>query len=541
MQLRPYQIQTLQAIEEAWAAGNRNVCCVSPTGSGKTVIFAHTIANTPGTRFAIAHRQELICQISMALAKYGVRHSIQAPVNLIRWIIRLHTRTFNAHFYDPDSKCILSSAQTLLNRAGELSRELADAQLWVIDESHHITRDNMWGKVVALFPPDCRGLGVTATPLRSDGRGLGSHADGVMDTMVEGPNMRDLITAGYLSDYRIFAPRTAIDLSGVTIGSTGDYSKPKLTTAVRKSTIVGDVVEHYLRIAPGKPGVTFVTDVQTGRDTVERFRAAGVPAEIVHAKTGDKIRQKATDALRAGDIKNLVNVDIFGEGFDLPAIEVTSFARPTESYGLYVQQFGRGLRIMDGKTHGVIIDHVGNVLRHGLPDTPRIWSLDSREKKTSSTGVKVDPVRVCRSCAGVYEPYLKICPYCGFHWEPDGRATVEQVEGDLTEIDPSVLAAMRGEIARIDAPESVVGDKLRYAGKSPLIVAGAMKQHRLRREAQVELRDAMALWAGKHGGEVWMKYRDFYRDFGIDVMGAQALGRPEAEKLMMNIYEGMMV
>lgn len=538
MELRPYQNQTVCDIRTEWAGGARNVCAVLPTGAGKTVVFGHELMEEPGVSFAIAHRQELISQMSMALAMYGAPHRVQADESLIKWIVTLHMRALGCHFYDPHAPCIVVGVRTLLNRAETLKREIDAARLWVIDEVQHLVRGNEWGKAVALFPETCRGLGVTATPIRSDGKGLGRHADGVMDALVVGPSGRDMITAGYLSDYRLFAPLTNLHLDQVPIGSTGDFSEPKLTAEVRKSTITGDVVEQYLKIAAGKIGVTFVTDVQTAADVAASFNAAGVPAEVVHAKTADRVRQAAVDALARGDLKQLVNVDIFGEGTDIPAIEVCSMARPTASYGLYVQQFGRALRPMEGKDHAIIIDHVGNIDRHsarGLPDKPQIWTLDARDRRAAGVRNPDEiPIKTCTKCTAVYEGFHRVCPFCGHVNTPDGRASVEQVEGDLYELDPSVLAAMRGEIKKIDAPTSSVGDKLRYAGAPDIAVMGAMKQHRLRQEAQADLRHTISLWAGAQratGVPDYESYRVFYKKYGVDVLGAQALGKKAAIEL----------
>jgi DNA repair protein RadD len=230
--------------------------------------------------------------------------------------------------------------------------------------------------------PNARGLGVTATPVRADGKGLGAHHDGVMHHIIEGAGMRDLIQQGFLTDYRIFAPPSDLDLTGVTRAADGDYNKKQLKQRVRRSQIIGDVVAHYLRIAPGKLGLTFATDVETATEIANRYRAAGVPSEVVSAKTPTGQRIEILKRFKRREVMQLVNVDLFGEGFDLPALEVVSMARPTESYGLYCQQFGRVLRPLPGKTVGIIIDHVGNVVRHGLPDKPRRWSLDRREKRT---------------------------------------------------------------------------------------------------------------------------------------------------------------
>lgn len=541
--LRPYQQQVSIDISNAWASGADVVCAVLPTGAGKTVIFTHKVAEEQGVTFSMAHRQELVGQISMAHAFAGIEHSVQAPKNVIRWIIQRQVRAFGRHFYQPQAQRIVCSVQTLLNRSSSLSNAINRTCLWVGDEFHHFLRENQWGRAVALFPPGCRGLGVTATPGRADGKGIGRHADGLADTMVIGPNMRQLINAGYLSDYRVFGPYSDIDLSNVTVGSTGDYSKPKLTAAVRQSHIVGDVVQSYQTIAPGRIGVTFVTDVKTGEELAQAYTAAGVPAHVVHAKTPDRERQQSTDMLARGDLKQLVNVDIFGEGYDLPAIETISMARPTESYPLYAQQFGRALRVKDGKGRAVIIDHVKNVERHGLPDTGRALTLDSRDRRSSRRDPDLIPIRTCMQCTAVYESWVKECPYCGYvHVNGTVTRTIEQVEGDLVEIDPETLARLRGEIDRIDAPDYTIGDRLKHAGAPASAVMGAMARHRERQEAQAVLRERIAVWAGYQraaGGSDRVIHRRFYRSFGVDMITAQTLGRGDADRLSNRVYESI--
>jgi len=452
LQLRDYQNDNKSGIYDAWNAGHRNVISVLPTGSGKTVIFGNIIDEHQGASCAIAHRQELVGQISMSLARYGAYHKIIGPTKVIRNIIAEQHRELGQSFYDPNASHAVAGVDTLIRRTSQLSHWMQQVTLTVVDEAHHVLRKNKWGSAVDLFP-NARLLGVTATPSRADGMGLGRHADGVFDHMIEGPSMRELIDRGYLTDYRIFAPPSDLDLTDVTISDkTGEYNSKKLKKAVQQSHLVGDVVEHYLRIAPGKQGVTFATDVETATEIAAKFNAAGVPAEVVSAKTPDAIRNEVIRRFRDGQLKQLVNVDLFGEGFDLPAIEVVSMARPTQSYGLYVQQFGRALRLMDGKLVAIIIDHAGNVIRHGLPDRERIWSLDARERRPKLKDPDDEiPLRYCPSCTQPYERILVACPYCGHHPVPVGRDKPEYVDGDLAEMSPELLAEMRGEIARIVA------------------------------------------------------------------------------------------
>jgi len=531
MQYRPYQAELDRGIHDGWNAGASNVLAVSPTGSGKTVLFSEIIKRHNAPSVAIAHRQELVSQISLALARDKVRHRIIGPEKVVRLINRVHMEELGTSYYHPSALCAVAGVDTLIRRGAELRHWLKSVTLWVQDEAHHVLQDNKWGTAVEMFP-NAKGLGVTATPLRADGKGLGRHADGLFDTMIEGPGMRDLINQGYLTDYRIFAPPSDLDLTSVNISqTTGEYNPNKLKTAIRKSHVVGDVVKHYLRIARGKLGVTFATDVETATDIAAQFNAAGVPAAIVSAKTPDAERIATLRRFRKRELLQLVNVDLFGEGFDLPAIEVVSMARPTQSYALFVQQFGRALRLLEGKLYAIIIDHVGNVERHGLPDAPRTWTLNRREKRGKSEASDAIPVRACPACTAVYERVYVACPYCGHKALPAIRSGPEHVDGDLIELDPAVLAAMRGEIARINMTAAECQAEMAAKYVPHIGQLAGLKRHRLQQEAQEALRASIAWWAGwqraqeRTDGE---SYRRFYHMFGIDVLSAQALNTPEA-------------
>lgn len=400
----------------------------------------------------------------------------------------------------------------------------------IVHNCHHVLPKNKWGRAVALFP-GARGLGVTATPLRADRKGL----DGIFDTMIVGPSMRDLIDQNHLSDYRIFCPPESIDLSGVETGSTGDYKAGQLAAASEKSTITGDVVSHYLKIAPGKRGLTFTVDVKSGEEVTQAYLAAGVPAAMVTAKTPDRIRASLLDDLRRGDVKQLVNVDLFGEGMDCPAIEVVSMARPTKSYGLYIQQAGRMMRVTEGKSHGILIDHVGNVIRHNLPDVQPVWSLESPKKSRAADGDAVIGLRRCVECLRPYYRNLTACPYCGHKPEPTGRKSPEQVEGNLIELNSAILAKMRGEVARID------GDPQIPVGASDPVKISVTRNWRRRQEEQKILRECMSTWAGVfrhgHGESTPEIQKRFWLRFGIDVISAQTLGAREASALAERIRE----
>lgn len=536
MQLRNYQSIWESDIYSAWQQ-YQNVLGVMPTGGGKTPVIANILNNHDGYSWGIAHRQELIGHLSTKLALCGLRHKLIAPREVINSIIKLHIETTGGNFYDPSARCTVASVDTLKARRDTLQYSLNNASLWVIDEGHHCIRKNKWGQMVELMP-NAKGLGVTATPLRADGYGLGRHADGVFDTIVEGPNPRDLINMGYLSDYRIFAPPSDLDLTGVPVGQSGEFSHKKLVQRIHKSHIVGDIVSHYLRIAPGKLGMTFATDIETAREITTQFRQAGVPAEIVTGTTPNNIRTEIMRRFTQRKILQIVNVDLYGEGVDVPELEVISMGRPTESFGLYRQQFGRVLRYAASKI-AIIIDHVNNVKRHGLPDAYRIWSLNRRERHTSKKPAGI-PTHTCLNpvCNAVYEAIYKVCPYCGHIHEPAERSRPEYVDGDLTELDAGTLAAMRGEIDRIDAPADILRTRMIHTGAQQAAIVGATKNHIARQVTQKALRESMAWWAGhceNKGRSLSECYRLFYFTFGVDAMTAQTLGRKKAEELTIAI------
>lgn len=526
--LRPYQRTQIDQIYGHWQQGARNVINVLPTGGGKTVEMAAIASELVVPGVAIAHRKELINQISRAMATFNVPHNIIAADTTVKSCIAAHVERFGRSFYDPRAKFTVSSVDTLSARSDKLLQWANTIGLWMCDESHHLLSDNKWGKAVTMFP-NAYGVGFTATPVRADRRSLARVQKGVFDAMVVGPSMRTLIDAGSLCNYRIFAPPASIDRAQIKIGASGDFSHDSMVKVVHESKIVGDIVASYQKFAGGKRGITFVTDVEQAVEVAKAFKAVGVRAEAVSAKTPDAVRESLMRKFEAGLLDQLVNVDLFGEGLDVPAVEVVSMGRPTESYGLFVQQFGRALRILDGKSHGLIIDHVGNVVRHGLPDAKRTWTLIADQRgKRSTRDPEVMPVTTCSDCFKAYEAVTPACPYCGFKPEPAGRSRPEQVDGDLFEMDPAVLAQMRDQVDRID------GAPLIPYGATDIVAAAIRRTWSERQDAQDALRQRIAEWAGvwKHrGADDPEIYRRFFHTFGTDVMTAQTLNARDALEL----------
>ena len=528
---RPYQDEDTAAIYAAWANGATNVCYQCPTGGGKTFVGKRIISGYQGASAVLAHRSELVLQQSLTLAELGQRHRIIASKSVTQFIMREHKREFGRHFYDPTAKVAAIAVDTLRARKEELRSWCNQVTLWELDECHHLLRDNKWGDVIGLFPR-ARGLGVTATPNRADGKGIGRHAEGVFDDLVCGPDVRTLINAGYLSDYKIYAPPSDFDTTALKMGGTGDFTHDSMVKETRRSHIIGDIVEHYFRFLNGKRAIVFAVDVQSAGEIAAAFVAAGVRAASVSGKSTDAIRQEMVRRFRNGDLEVLINVDLFGEGFDVPACEGVIMARPTQSLPLYLQMFGRALRIFAGKLFGIIIDHVSNVKRHLLPDSKREWNLDNRNKRARASRLDdAMPITTCVACHRSYEAITATCPYCGHKAMPGGRSLPEQVDGDLCELDYETLMRMKGQSA----------SHLHHINGSASGVDGIkINNHNVRREAQIELRNMIAWWAGEgrtKGMEDVEMYRRFYHMFGVDVLGAQVLSAPETIELTQKIRE----
>lgn len=562
--LRGYQVKLKEDINAAFAAGARAVMAQSGTGTGKTVVIGslakdHMVSpwnpSYPGGG-AIAHRKELVIQLSMQLAREDVPHDIIAPQSLIREAVEQQIEELGRTYYHSRAVWRVASVDTINRRQG-LDAWFESVGMLFIDEAHHVLADNKWGKCVNLFPHS-RAVLPTATPIRADGKGLGRDSHGIADALVEAPPMRWMIQNGYLTNYKVFTIQPKdLNLDAVSIGASGEFNPEQLREAVHNSqSIVGDVVDTYIKYAMGKLGVTFAVDIEHGKEITAEFNRRGVPAILLTSESTNAERRNALRAFKNRSILQLVNIDLFGEGFDLPAIECVSFARPTASFALYSQQWGRALRLMiskllmaawdsysvqsrlryiaeSEKPFAYIFDHCGNFYRHnGPPDRPRVWSLAPRGRsKAINDGI---PMRTCLNVATCGLPYERIypaCPYCGTSPPAAAqRGGALTVDGDITEIDPDLFAKYMGEIARVDMPSSQV---IAPAGVERVFVVA---QHQRRQAAQHKLRDAITAWASSYRDEARVTMRRFWFTFGIDVLQAKTLGAGDAAKLMEKIY-----
>lgn len=559
--LRDFQEDLDRRADDAHARGVRNIMVVSPTGSGKTVVMGHRIKKRDAPTVAMVHRQELVGQIAMALNREELPHGVIAPKAVIKSIITAQMELHGRSFYNPNAAVRVASTQSLPGYIKNHSRWADQVKLAVCDEGHHALRDNMFGRAMALFRNAECDL-YTAHAHRADGAGLGRHADGIVDELVIGPSGRDCINRGYLTDYRVICPPLPKDLalSDIPVGDNGELNMTVTRERIHASkSIVGDVVKHYRKWAEGELGITFAVDVKAAYEIAEKFNDARIPAKVIEAKTPITERAHYMRMYRERKLIQLICFDTLGEGTDVPACTVVSMARPSASFQIVAQQFGRMLRIMvsdelnqlwhgftdtqrlhhishSTKPRGILIDHVGNVAlhggvgRHGLPDRPRLYSLDRREKRQQAPDDAI-PLRVCLNleCLQPYESVLDACPYCGTSRPaPRLRGSPAHVDGDLFELDQEVLREMRGEIDRIDIAPRIPQDA------TPIVAAAIKKRHWERQQAQGGLRDAIATWAGwqTHLGRDFREgYRRFWHQYGIDVASAQALGAKDATEL----------
>lgn len=407
IELRPYQIDMIDRTRAALKT-HRSVLLQAPTGAGKTALSAFmtgTAVNRGLRTLFICHRVELVDQTGATFDKVGIAHAFCAA-----------GRRFNA--FAPALICGIDTLKHRLQYVGK-----RDLIIW--DEAHH-TAAAGWRKVREHFP-DAYHIGLTATPERLDGKGL----DDLYQTMVPGPSVRSLIDDGYLCGYRAFAPSTPSMASVKKV--MGDYHKGQLEEVMDGPTVTGDAIKHYRKFADGKRAVVFCVSVKHSEHVAQRFRDAGIVAVSLDGTSDKTDRKRALDAFRRGEVKVLCNVDLFGEGFDLPAIEAAILLRPTQSLALYLQQVGRALRPSPGKDRAIVLDHAGNIAEHGLPDDEREWSLAGR-KARPKTDV-TERIRQCSACYAVHEP-APVCPHCGFVYPTGKKAReVEEKDGELQEVD----------------------------------------------------------------------------------------------------------
>lgn len=425
-QLRPYQFRDVGRIREEFQTHN-NVLYQLATGGGKTVVFSHIVhgidkANRSVT--ILVHRQELVAQCSMSLAENGLMHRIIAPSHVSRDCMRDQIRRFGKGYIHPATDVVVASVQTLVKNFNKLP-----PPDWIIgDEAHHFTPKSTWGKILNQYPK-ARVLGVTATPERLDGKGMAN----CFDTLVCGPTMQELIDQNFLCVPKCYSHPPGVDLNMKT--QFGDYKKSESEEKMSGRKVVGDAVEHYGDLCRGVPAVAFCVTVKHAEIVAEKFCQAGFRAIALDGKTDKQIRKGALDALGRGDLDVVTSCELISEGVDVPLAAAAILLRPTQSLSLYLQQVGRVLRrypvdspimkrpnmaaLMDGDTHyAYIIDHAGNIGKHGLPQANREWILTEDKVKRPKAAIGE---KDCPKCEFVHIAALDACPSCGHSYVKETR------------------------------------------------------------------------------------------------------------------------
>ena len=403
--LRPYQLDAVSQIEKYWSEGKHAVLCQLPTGGGKSRIIRQIVddyAQSKKVIYLIAHRQTLVDQLSREIKEADIKHGIiQAGMPYIRYRVQV------------------CSMQTLVRRMDKL----AEPEIVIIDEVHHIKSNSYLG--IIRHWPNAKLLGMTATPQRIDGKGF----DDIFDELILGPNMRDLITAGYLSDYEYYAP-ASVDMDGVhQVG--GDYNAKESVDRVDRKVITGSAVEHYRKYADHQPAIASCVSIAHSEHVAQEFRDAGYKAIAVNSRMDQLEVKRAIAGLKDGSTEILTQCEMLGEGVDIPSATCLIGLRPTASLVIYLQHCGRVLRKAKGKDKAIILDHVGNWSRFGLPDDERVWTLQGKPK-----GAK-EPSKYKR-CPECLRPVLvsaKKCEFCGYIWEYEAHERMPtEVEGQLVSI-----------------------------------------------------------------------------------------------------------
>lgn len=394
--LRDYQQKLKEKTREAFKT-YKKIILLAPCGAGKTVISSSILKDSidKGKKvWFIVHRQELL----------------QQSIN-----------TFNSFGIEPKVFMI----QTLVNQIKKgIITEVPD--LIVIDECQHSTSKTY----LFLFETykDTYFLGLSATPCRLSGLPLGN----IYENIVCEIEAEDLIKKGFLADYDYYAPKLNADFTKVQI-SKGDYNNTEVEKELTNATIYGDIIKYYKKIADNKKTIIYCPTISYSEKIAKLFNDNGYSAKHFDGETNDIERKQIVEDFRNGRIKILTNVDLVGEGFDVPSCESVLLLRPTQSLSLYIQQSTRCLRPELNKK-AIIIDYVGNCFRHGMPTEKRNWSLTEKMKCSNPSGENAIIIRQCPKCYKTYKPTTHICPYCGFEAPKTSREIKEEEKAELEKI-----------------------------------------------------------------------------------------------------------
>ena len=398
MNLRPYQNKAIEDIRHHFSRGKKRILLVAPTGSGKTVIASSMMQKAKERskfNLFVAHRRELVMQCSRKLSDFGLNHGVimaQKSPNMMADIQ-------------------VASIQTFASRKDRDDFIKPKADVIILDEAHRSV-SGQFQELIKVYP-NAFIIGLTATPCRNDGRGLGN----VYEELVEAGSIKELTKLGYLVPNRIVAP-TIPDLQKIRIVA-GDYEKKALTKKMNTAKLVGDIVSHWIKYGENRATVVFATSIAHSKHIANIFRQNGVPSGHIDSEQNELERETQLANLNSGKIKVLSNCQILTEGWDQPKISCVIIARPTKSYPMYLQMVGRTLRPYPNKKDTLIIDHSGCVYEHGFPEDAGNWTLSTKKPKTRDR-IK-DPIQpiekqpfTCVRCDTVYAPNRDdyACPNC---------------------------------------------------------------------------------------------------------------------------------
>lgn len=383
--LRDYQKELITDIIESMKRGNRKIMVQSPPRSGKTVVMAYIAKNATdkgNTVLFFSHRKEINEQVVNTFQRNGV------DMNLVT-----------------------------IDSVGKISRRLeilTQPSLILIDEAHHV-KAKTYLKIIEHFK-DSVILMFTGTPVRLDGSGF----DDIADDLIIGKSVKWLQENGNIAPFKYYAP-SLVDTTRLKKRA-GEFTKASIDESMKR-VIYGDVIAHYEKLAKGKQAIIYTHSVEASENVSNAFKNAGYTSIAISGKTPPETRERAMRTFRDGELKIMVNCELFTEGIDLPNVDVCIMLRPTQSLSLYLQFAMRALNPRDGKT-AIIIDHVGNVDRHGLPNADRDWSLKGIEKTKKKTKLGEPTTRTCDDCYATFWSVERICPMCGYENKP----TKEEIE-----------------------------------------------------------------------------------------------------------------
>ncbi|BDA85450.1 DEAD/DEAH box helicase [Aureimonas sp. SA4125] len=471
MKLRPYQSELSERVRSV----RSNVLVQADTGAGKTAILAD-VAKREQYVVALAHRNILIRQMSSTLARHGVRHTTVCSDHTRRLCLLEHRRAVGQEMLTGTrANKVVSSVDRLLSMHRRCTLRLDRSKPWtvLVDEAHHMLDSNKWGRVQEVLP-NARFVGFTATPCRADGASLARGRGGVFDELMQAEELRadsvrKLISWGYLSDFACYSVPAPADFNedALVVGADGDYTPQSQLGAFDGAawTFAGDAVRHYRRLADGKQAIVFCVGIGIAQITAKMFRDAGHSAAAISSQMSPAEVARVFDLFRSKAVNVICHVDMLGEGVDVPAIEALIMLRKTASLANFRQWVGRALRPEPGKARAIIIDHVGNVLTHGMPDEHIAWSLEDPPRSGKSNLV------ACAECAASYKGWLSRCPECGEAnplWKR--RGGVAPVT-DVRHLDMQLVERERVRVEKEwrEASEIIVPDTL--AGRGALSAA----------------------------------------------------------------------